>query len=105
MKNRLTRQFLESTVFLFTGAALIWSVVSVDETTEFAAQPIATPASLKLPALDSIPPDLIHLDSIPFARKKPDFGGETCIAMYLRSLGHKVTADEVFEASTNPNTR
>lgn len=41
----------------------------------------------------------IHLASIPFQTKKPDFGGEACIAMYLRSLGYAVTEDEVFDAS------
>ena len=41
----------------------------------------------------------VYIDGIPFAEKKPDFGGETCIAMYLQSQGHNVSGDEVFDAA------
>ncbi|MFT5301999.1 MAG: hypothetical protein ACI814_002812 [Mariniblastus sp.] len=48
---------------------------------------------------DSVHLDSVHLQSIRHAKKRPDFGGETCIALYLQSLGHQVTGDDVFDAS------
>ena len=94
MRNQTTRQFLESTISLFVCTSVFCA-----GTLAASAQVIAPPALLTPSFLTPIAPDLIHLDTIPFARKKPDFGGETCIAMYLQSLGHKVTADEVFDAA------
>jgi hypothetical protein len=43
--------------------------------------------------------DRVYIDGIPFFQKKPDFGGEACVAMVLQSLGHKATQDDVFDAS------
>ena len=36
---------------------------------------------------------------IPFIQKKPDFGGEACVAMALKGLGHAVDQDFVFDNS------
>lgn len=41
----------------------------------------------------------VHLKKIPFIHKKPDFGGEACVASALRSLGHNVDQDFVFDQS------
>ena len=43
--------------------------------------------------------DSVLIVNVPFLKKRPDFGGETCVAMYLQSLGHNVTGDEVFDMS------
>ncbi|MFK7767155.1 MAG: papain-like cysteine protease family protein [Mariniblastus sp.] len=36
---------------------------------------------------------------VPFIQKKPDFGGEACVAMVLNALGHEVDQDFVFDCS------
>ena len=38
-------------------------------------------------------------DKIPFIQKKPDFGGEACVAMALQALGHDADQDFVFDCS------
>lgn len=45
------------------------------------------------------PVSQVYIAGISFKQKKPDFGGETCVAMYLQSLGHDVTQDDVFDAA------
>ncbi len=45
----------------------------------------------------------VRLAGVSFLEKQPDFGGETCIAMFLWAQGHNVTGDEVLDASgVNP---
>lgn len=41
----------------------------------------------------------VLISDIQFLQKKPDFGGEACLAMYLRSLGYPVDQDFVFDCS------
>ena len=41
----------------------------------------------------------LYIADIPFVAKKPDFGGEACLAMFLRSKGFDVDQDYVFDAS------
>ncbi|MEL7500165.1 MAG: DUF1570 domain-containing protein [Planctomycetota bacterium] len=41
----------------------------------------------------------VHLNQVPFIRKKPDFGGEACGAAFLQSLGNQVDQDFVFDQS------
>jgi len=41
----------------------------------------------------------LYVANVPFVVKKPDFGGEACLAMFLRSKGFDVDQDYVFDAS------
>ena len=41
----------------------------------------------------------LYIADIPFVAKKPDFGGEACLAMFLKSKGFDVDQDYVFDAS------
>ena len=43
--------------------------------------------------------DNLYVADIPFIAKKPDFGGEACLAMFLRSKGFDVDQDYVFDSS------
>ena len=43
--------------------------------------------------------DSLYIANIPFIAKKPDFGGEACLAMFLRSKGFDVDQDYVFDSS------
>ena len=42
---------------------------------------------------------LIHISGVPFIAKKPDFGGEACVAMFLQYLQEDVDQDFVFDQS------
>ncbi len=41
----------------------------------------------------------IFLSEIPFIIKKPDFGGEACVAMALQSRGFEIAQDDVFNVA------
>lgn len=41
--------------------------------------------------------DYIHVNGIPFVRKKPDFGGEACVAMVLQAMRHDADQDYVHD--------
>ncbi|MHC4109783.1 MAG: C39 family peptidase, partial [Planctomycetota bacterium] len=41
----------------------------------------------------------VLIEGVPHLLQKPDFCGETCIAMYLKKLSYKVTQDDVFNLS------
>ena len=41
----------------------------------------------------------VKIDGVPHVLQKPDFCGEACVEMYLNKLGHKITQDDVFNAS------
>ena len=43
--------------------------------------------------------DNLYVADIPFIAKKPDFGGEACLTMFLRSQGFDVDQDYVFDSS------
>ena len=47
----------------------------------------------------SVDLDNLYVANIPFIAKKPDFGGEACLAMFLRSKGFDVDQDYVFDSS------
>jgi hypothetical protein len=46
-----------------------------------------------------IPQEVVGIRGIEFIAKKPDFGGEACVAMHLRNVGWKVDQDFVFDQS------
>ena len=41
----------------------------------------------------------IILKNVPHIKQKPDFCGEACVSMFLQSTGHKISQDDVFNAS------
>ena len=51
-----------------------------------------------------LPKNVVIVSNVTHIEQKPDFCGEACVAMYLRSLGYKITQDDVFNMSkTSPN--
>ena len=45
----------------------------------------------------------VSIAGVPHVRQKPDFCGEACVAMYLKTLGHDIDQDDVFNLSrTDP---
>ncbi len=51
-------------------------------------------------ALQSAPSEgQVLIRDVPHIRQRPDFCGEACVAMFLNKLGHRVTQEQVFDAS------
>ena len=44
-------------------------------------------------------PNEALINNVPFESKLPDFGGEACVAMFLKAMGQKVDQDVVFDAA------
>ena len=42
---------------------------------------------------------VVRIENVPFEMKRPDFGGEACVAMFAQSLGKALSQDMVFELS------
>lgn len=90
MSNRQTVDRLSTKFFTSILATFSCLVASSVMETDWASA--ATPIS-------TVGEDSLYVADIPFISKKPDFGGEACLTMFLRSRGFDVDQDYVFDAS------
>jgi len=82
------RSPLEKPFRVLTVAASISALVLLS------VQPKLSTAAVQGPA-----PNKIVLESVPHVVKLPDFGGEACLEMCLRSQGHAITQKDIFNFS------